>query len=50
MTGGSGIATAAASSSAALTDFRTRIVNSLDDSTLKYSNAILDEALEKSAE
>lgn len=31
----------------ALAAFRTRIVNSLDDSTLKYSNDIIDEALRK---
>ena len=27
--------------------YRTRIINSLDDSTLKYSNDIIDEALRK---
>ena len=30
-----------------LAAYRTRIINSLDDSTLKYSNDILDEALRK---
>ena len=32
---------------ASLTAYRTRIINSLDDSTLKYSNDIIDEALRK---
>jgi hypothetical protein len=32
---------------ATLTTYRTRIINSLDDDTLKYSNDILDEALRK---
>jgi hypothetical protein len=47
MSNGSGIATPAAPSSSALAAFRARIINSLDDSTLKYSNDILDEALRK---
>lgn len=32
---------------AALAGYRTRVINSLDDSTLKYSNDIIDEALRK---
>jgi hypothetical protein len=48
MSSGSGIATIASSpGSSNLTTYRARIVNSLDDATLKYSNAILDEALRK---
>jgi len=48
MTGGSGVATIASSpGSANLTVYRTRVINSLDDSSLKYSNDILDEALRK---
>lgn len=31
----------------ALADYRTRITNSLDDTTAKYTNSILDEALRK---
>jgi hypothetical protein len=47
MSGGSGIVTPSVSSSISLTEFRTRIVNSLDDTTLKYTNAVIDEALRK---
>lgn len=43
---GSGVGTPAVSASS-LSRYRTRIINSLDDSTLKYSNDILDEALRK---
>jgi hypothetical protein len=31
----------------ALADYRTRIINSLDDTTSKYTNTVLDEALRK---
>jgi hypothetical protein len=47
MSNGSGIAIPAAPSSSALAAFRARIINSLDDSSQKYSNDILDEALRK---
>jgi len=48
MTDGSGVGTlVTAPSLSDLADYRTRILNSLDDSTLKYANAIIDEAIRK---